>query len=641
MNAIAVLLWKEWRERRGEAVTLLAVGVLLPFALAWLVELAKSVHPLGGIAQRPEGVLVLFWGLVGLLAAAPAMASERASRSLDFLLAQPVARTRMWLWKLVSVFLLAAVIIGASWAAYHVVMPSRWRPWLEFPIAVPYTLSPSAMLGFIGGWPLLFFTAGLLASVLVEGTVLAITLATVIALPLSVLLTEMCGGPELVHGAPAGALCSGAMLVTSYLAFCGREHWPGRLRPVVAWVCLTWLCALVTGIGVEVLRNPDVRARRRIAELREFVGPDQPGRLLLMCRDQKGRSRLWWGTPEGHWRREVRCSGVEVLEPLGVPLFTTDQGREAVFEPLGGEVRVLKKPWLECVKQYVATQTGAGAALVELFSAPSPTHPGSHLICFARIAGRDWYAVQPWRLHLLRLEIPPGAVPLGWSNAYTLGLVLYQTADGLLGEYREGAPKARILSEIEGAAEPGGSWKVWALARSGFVVQRSGSSRIQLVYEPESRQLRVLALNDVAGELMDAGRFGSYGEVGLVVRRANDSAVDLWECRLDEKAHRVFCRRLIEGAAGIVSNDWGRGAWVAYGARESEYAFIVTEAGGTEQDGDLWLVRKGKAEKVVSGGIRAEPRQCVMVGLFPVVIRNGRELWEVNPLTHAAKRIWP
>lgn len=597
MNAIAVLLWKEWRERRGEAVTLLALGVLLPFGLAWVVELAKSVRGLAGIAHRPEGVLVLFWGVVGLLAAAPTLAAERASRGLEFLLAQPMARTRLWAWKLLSGLLFAAFVIGPSWAAYHMAAPSRWWPGQGWAIEVPCAMIPTAMLWRIAAWPLLFFSAGMFASALVEGAVLSVALGAVIVFPLSVFLMLLRLGLRQVEWAPEGMLCSVGLLATSHLAFCAREHWPGRLRRPIAVVALTWALVFAVGIGVEVARHLRAHAKRDIAEIRETIGTDRWGGLVLLCCDRDSASRVWVRSYDGHWRCGVRCSEVLTSRPLGAPMIVTSDGRDALFDPDRAEVLVLKKHLVDCVKELVTKPMGVGVADIELYGLDAQKPSGSFLICYARVRGTGWLAVRPWGTE--RLGIPQDATPLAWFIRGG-GNALYQTADGQLGLCHALQGKSRILSEVDGASEPGGAWRAWAVTGTGFVVQRRGSSHIQVIYQPPSdpRGLSVLRLDAIEGELLDAGQLSTDGGMGLVVRRT-DGRVDLWNCRVEEKTTQASCQKLIEGKAKIVCSDWALQVWQVSGeTRELGLVFMVAERGRAETDADLWVVRKGKAERI-------------------------------------------
>jgi len=443
-----------------------------------------------------------------------------------------------------------------------------------------------------------------------------------------------------VEWVPEGMVCSAGLLATSYLAFCAREHWPGRLRRPIFFVGLTWALALAVGAGVEVARSLAAHANREIAEIREILGTDRWGGLVLLCRDRDGASRVWVRNRDGHWCRGVRCSDVLASRPLGTPMIVTSDGREALFDPDRAEMLVVKKPIAECVKEFVAKQTNARLADVELYGLDAQKPPGSFLICFARVRGTEWFAVRPWGPE--RLGIPQDAVPLAWFIRGG-GNALHQTADGQLGLCHAGQAKSRILSEVDGASEPGGTWRPWAVMGTGFVVQRSGSSRVQMVYQPPSdpRGISILQLDDIGGELLDAGQLSGDGGMGLVVRRT-DGLVDLWNCRVDEKANRVSCQRLIEGKARIVCSNWGLQVWQVSGeTRELGVVFMVGEKGRAETDGDLWVVRKGRAERLASGGFRAEARQCLLQGTEVVSIRNGRELWQFNLVSGVPRRMWP
>jgi len=649
LSQMRSLLWKELRERWGQAATLLVVGLLIAGGWGWFVDVLIARKWLGAQPDA-EDVLLMFWTVVALMASAPVLADERSRASLSFVLAQPISRAKAWWWKLGSAAMFVAVVVGPSWCVYHVVAPSRWPAINQSPFAAACALTPAAVAVMILGWPLLFFSAGLLATALVEGTVTALGLGAVIAVLLSSVLT----GVEIEPNGSSWALwcttLSLALLATSHLSFCARQFWPGRPRRVAGAICLTWACVVAAGIGADATWRWVSDPWRSVVEIGAIRSVGDV--CVYLCRDHRGPVAVHSdGGPSRRCRLPSHAREAEATADLAVPLFTVHSrgsafrpgagwsrslgigvgGRQFVLEPGDNVVRCLKQDWQHSLRRWVARRSGVSVEDVALFRVQTPdTVPGGGRFCIGLIRGREWLAVD--RRDLPRITMPPNARPLAWSPTYRRGL--YIESNGQLGfmtaESHHWSPPD---AQLEGVAGSAAAWRVWAPLPDVFILQRAGSDRIvEITYD--RRKTHIAPLDRVSGELLDARWHdwdGHARRVGLVVERVGGTPTqELWSCTIGGEPGSTVCERLISTRGRIVHS----GTHQPIGA-----AYVVSSR--QDGNGDLWLVRKGKAQRLAEGGVRLAHHQTVLFCSSFVFIRNGREVWAYDPATGSVRRSWP
>jgi len=352
--------------------------------------------------------------------------------------------------------------------------------------------------------------------------------------------------------------------------------------------------------------------------------------MLNVCfaRDEGGGFRLWHIRPgqEGVQLVQGPASSTRPLLAPHYPVIRlTVRDRPAVLYPINGTVHLLKETPEAHIRGLLAQEYNVCPADVELhdFAESARRSTRDHL-CFAWIEGRGWVAVERlWRLRIVPLPVPPNPTLLAWTSQY--GRALYQAADGSLAEYVEGSRGPRTLTEFDGV----GGWRAWSILHNWLLVQRKRTDRIWLLGRPGQNELP-LRLSGVSGELRDV--VVHHEAAYLIIRRADDSLYNLYVCHIDDNASKTRCHRLVEGAAKVVN---------AGSQDRQSHAYVVCDPGRSEDNGAICLLRKGKLHRVVPDGVRAEPHQCIRWAQGLLVIRNKRELWELNRATEELRKVWP
>ena len=636
------LLWKELRERWGQAATLLAVGLLIAGGWGWFMDVLVARDWPGSLPDA-ENVLLLFWTVVALMASAPVLADERSRASLSFVLAQPISQSKAWWWKLGSAALFVAVVVGPSWCVYHIAAPSRWPPAGQSPFAVPCAMAPAAVFRMILGWPPLFFSAGLLATALVEGTVTALGLGAVIAVLLSSVLTYYGIKPDGPGWALSCTTLSLALLATSHLSFCARQFWPWRPRRLAVAICLTWACLSIAGISTHLAWRRLGNTKQSIAEIRSILSPG--GVPVYVCRTDKGELSLRLSLDAGALLSAERATVEMAPDTFTLGHRSHYSGRrraysgysrcvrvtlrdqQAIVDPVRATTQYLEWSWQEAIRRSVARQLGTTHDQVEVFAAQTPASTDPYrLFCMARVRGSEWLAIGA--TGLLNVDMPPDAKPLAWSAAVRGGM--YVTGDGKLGFMRATGygwpPPQASISDVSP------EWHAWTPQGDVFVFQPGSSGPVSAVIG-DRRKTQLVAIRQITGRVLDVRwheRDGTRQCLGLVVGRADGARKqELWACWLTEDAHAT-CERLIETNGRVVCSGSHRPLGTAY---------VVTP--GSEERGDLWLVRKAKARCIVKGGVRAARHQAALQGAMLHFIRHGRELWQFDPVKESVARVWP
>ena len=306
MGALArqahVLLWKEWRQMRALCLGL-AIGGGLFIAGTWVAGHVDRTYR--GTAVPAMAVFLLFSAAV---LGSVAVAAERRSGALRFLLAAPVSVRSIWLTKVaygVASWLVFAVT-AAAFARLFVRGQSEMEAWRAAALEAPLWAVP------------VFCTCFLLSSGLGR-PLLALVLGPVVGLCLLVLtvfLSPLFSAAWTGAVLPVAVFCCLAPLCLS-LRVLRRERAAGRLCWSLGALVLLTLAAhgAALGIGFVIGRGPipsriDVsrtdRQPERVRMLAYLVSPDGtrcPSSLSTRCgpsQAARGGPACWIRERAGH-----------------------------------------------------------------------------------------------------------------------------------------------------------------------------------------------------------------------------------------------------------------------------------------------------------------------------------------------------
>ena len=597
---VRALLWKEWRERWGYWLGLLALSA----AGMWICRTTPKalLRPV-----CPRSAWVLLWAIPGLLAGATAISHERAHRTVEFLANQALTRRQVWLLKAVASAAFFASLLVLCVLLHHVIRPFHFCPGRsENAIRVAARLTLGQMWTAAWGMPVLCLAIAFFCSTVLDKTIVALGASIVVSLlvlPLVGHLSYVGNGCFSWGRALISSWVLAAGFVTaSFVAFCRHELWPGgsaTLKAVFTGLGCVLLSGAITPISWVWGRLP---AADEIREIRALAGMHW-GPIVFEAVDKSGRSRLWSLTTgafdprpltersdspilihdaSGLWSWDRMCGQSSVL--------CSWRGRLAAVECRTRMVFELQYSARDHARWIVGRHADTPARRVEVIAYSNPADLwGSPFLAGVRGpsgAVKQFFWAHPVTGSVQPVEVGTNALPFLLPQGQREPSAVFPDPDG-----------ARLVAQTTGSPE------IWL---------------IDLHADEKARA----PIGGTVESVQWTDPLPTRRQARVVVRDHDTDRAVLW----------------LEGATAADSSSTP----AAKSIRPNPGAYVVRLAG--QDECGLWIVRDGRARCLVADGLRDAPLQCAHHWYSQdlwVFIRNGRELWRMDEKRKGPFKIWP